>query len=941
MNIRWLPQRQKPVWYFLLIFLPLMALWAFNGLIIYVLVSPAVVAGHRQIFWIGFLSASAMVIALFGIIAWVLTLIVLKQKRTAAQLRHSNALNESLLKAIPFAMAIVGPDQRPLYQNDQMKTLLTKTEDPTSGGQESHIFKPQPSFPPTIPAAVAGTLDVRETERAVDGRTFLVNHTDLMYQGQQAELEIFQDITERKRAERALAKSQQQLQALFNNSLDAILLADDEARFIDANASACAFLGYRYDELLRLHLWDLMPALDRSVVQEFWQAFMNAGQQSGEYTLIQKDGNSVEAEYRAVAHIMPGQHLSVLRDITERKRVEQALKLATDQAESANQLKSEFLARMSHEFRTPLQAILGFANLLLDEQQEPAYTEKLRLIIRSGTHLLQLIDEILDFSHIETDAIEIQRVVFDLRGLFEQLSRQFALRAGEHGLEFRVELAPTVPALVQGDKKRLTQALTNILDNALKFTQTGQISLRCHYTDDQATIRIHDTGIGIARDKQKMIFSPFEQIASLTTRPHGGTGLGLPVAKGLIELMGGRIHLTSRVGEGSQFTVTVPLPPAYTEPDESSQVESAESTPQEMLLGEQMVQRWSGSFQDDPMLQHLLFEGIAHLPNRVRRLRNAATTHAVADVQALAHALKGVSGNLGMTEIYETALELEQQAGETPSKPRQIERLVRRLEKIVDSIPHTYLKRSERQNVEPKSDELRAEPVLAPTPIILVVEDDEINGMLIQELLSDLALSSDLAANGKIALDMLRQTPYRLLLLDMQMPVMDGFETIKRIRGDEQLQGLYVVALTAHSIRSQVGRAVLASGCDDYLAKPIQRRQFRQKISTILEQQGIKVGQPEAGSEPRPPDKTRQTGVFTLDQEKRQTLQTVIQELKANDDIFDPGRVYTLADQLADLLPLRDFQLVKTRLYSAADRFDDRAIGPIVQELEEMERAYQ
>lgn len=514
----------------------------------------------------------------------------------------------------------------------------------------------------------------------------------------------------------------------------------------------------------------------------------------------------------------------------ERQQAEEQLRQAKIDAEAANRLKSEFLANMSHEIRTPMNAILGFAELLIEEEPRPDQREKLLIIKQSGGHLLNILNDILDSSEIEAGKFAINSHQFNLKNLLEYLRRQFSEKAAQQQLTFHIWYENSLPSVFVGDEQRLGQILSNLLNNACKFTpEGGAISMTCSYDNGSLCIDVTDTGIGISEEKQQTIFSPFEQVDASISRKHGGAGLGLALTRKLLSLMGGALMVQSQAGSGSTFHVEIPLP-----------------APPE------------------------------------------ANTESI-------------------------------------------------LPAVGEAFPAIYFS---------KARQCRAGSVslmgsLTRPVNILVAEDDEMNWVLIQELLKSAALPCDIAENGEIALEKLRTNAYDLLLLDMQMPIMDGLDVLRRVRADASFDNLYIIALTGYASREDAERYVRL-GCNDYLAKPIERRRFYQKITRGFTEQGL-LQHPSEASDSAVDEKNPQivSNTAEFNPKQYQTIGEIAERLREQCAIFHPEQIYPLADQLEQTSSKTVFQQMKAQLYEAADTFDDQALQPIVKALEEMLQRYE
>ena len=479
----------------------------------------------------------------------------------------------------------------------------------------------------------------------------------------------------------------------------------------------------------------------------------------------------------------------------EAKNVE--LERARRVAEEANRCKSELLANMSHEIRTPMNAILGFTDLLLEDERDGARRERLSVIREAGRNLLAIINDILDFSKIEAGKVDLNCAPFSVAKLVGQLRELFVFTASSKGLRFDVVIEPGVHDARIGDDHRLNQVLMNLLGNAFKFTQDGAVKLAVSATDEEVVFDVTDTGIGIPRDQQERLFTAFEQADRSTTRQFGGTGLGLAICRKLIELMGGKVTVDSEPGKGSTFTARVPLP-------------MAPAMPVAERNGEDMVRAWLDA-QDMPELRELLLENLAQrITQDIDALATAVGAGDRAETHRRAHAIKGWSGSFHMTELFEGVSALE--AASAQGGQGDLPALCAAIRAVVERIPDRYL--------------------APPSPrafTVLVADDNEMNRLLLRTLLGKLDVKCDLAENGARALELLCARSYDLVLLDMEMPVMDGWQTIAHIRNDARLACLDVVALTAHAVGGSAERC-LAAGCDDYLSKPLDTAAFRRFI---------------------------------------------------------------------------------------------------------------
>ena len=396
----------------------------------------------------------------------------------------------------------------------------------------------------------------------------------------------FADITERKRAEEALRESEDRHRTILQTAMDGFWLVDPEGRLLEANETYCRMSGYSAQELLAMHIPDLEATEAKEDTAAHMQEIMAHGEARFESRHRRKNGSILDVEVSVQYQpTSSGLFVAFVRDITERKQTEERinryvgdlesaretqarmveqLAVEKDRAEAATRSKSEFLSSMSHEIRTPMNGVIGMTGLLLDTPLTPEQKSYAETIRGSGEALLSVINDILDFSKIEAGKLDLEIVPFDLQSALEDVVELLAVQAHEKKLELLLRYAPDAPREFLGDPGRIRQVVLNLVSNAIKFTDSGHVLVETHskaISSGVASIRIavRDTGIGIPADRQQLLFQKFQQLDSSTTRKYGGTGLGLAISKQLVELLGGTLSLVSQVGEGSTFSVELPL----------------------------------------------------------------------------------------------------------------------------------------------------------------------------------------------------------------------------------------------------------------------------------------------------------------------------------------------------------------------------------------------
>jgi two-component system sensor histidine kinase/response regulator len=684
---------------------------------------------------------------------------------------------------------------------------------------------------------------------------------------------IVVDITRLSLAEEELRASEQRFRTFADHAADAFFVLDERARVLDVNRRACEALGYTRDELIGKTPYDFDP--DHTPARrEALRNQLDAGK-TGVFESRHRrtDGTCFPVEVRVQPFWVGDRRwvVSLARDITERKRVEEALRQAKEAAEAANRAKDEFLANVSHEIRTPMNAILGMTELALDTPLTAEQREYLAIVKSSADALLKVINDLLDFAKIEAGKLKLDHSDFSLRRVLGETLRALALRAHRKGLELACQIRPEVPDALVGDPGRLRQILLNLVGNAIKFTEQGEVVVRVEaggeHTPTEPDLAmpglgplpvlhfaISDTGIGIPREKQAKIFQAFEQVDSSRTRQYEGTGLGLSIAARLVALMGGEITVESEPGRGSTFRFTAgfesqPDPPSG--PHERPLVDLhglRVLVVDDNATNRQILEEWLRAWHTEPTAVADGLKALDALWMAVAVSRPFALVLLDArmpGVDGLAVA-ESILQNPVLSSCRIILLTSEDLHGDLARyrrlgiaayvmKPVPQEELLETIYRVL-SRPD-----SAEGAVDPMGLIVAAALTAATTaaPVrrlrILVAEDNPFNQKLVEHLLGRRGHDVHVASDGREALAALEQDRFDLMLLDVHMPGYDGFQVIEALRSRERATGghLPVIALTARAMESDRERC-LQAGMDDYLAKPFSAADLFGVMARVL-----------------------------------------------------------------------------------------------------------
>ncbi|MGA2232115.1 MAG: response regulator, partial [Tepidisphaeraceae bacterium] len=798
-----------------------------------------------------------------------------ERKRLEQDLRESEHRWRSLTEALPQLVWSATPDGACDYFSTQWTQHTGVPESDLLGWRWMETLHPDDREPTrqfwTDSVAGRGPYDVEYRVRRADGvyRWFKTRGTPI----RDSEGKIFKwfgtctDITDAKQIAAEHQRLSNQLRLLLETTDQGIYGIDQEGRCTFINRAAAAMLGYSPEELLGRGMHRLIhhSREDGSYYPDSQCPIYRVLREGGGCRLTQealwrKDGTSFPAEYSSAPIIHEGARqgaVVTITNIAERKNAEQELRKAKEVAESANRAKDEFLANVSHEIRTPMNAILGMTELALGSLLTESQRQILTTVKSAADNLLAILNDLLDFSKIEAGKMELNSTAFSLRTSVGDTVRTMAIRADRKALELICDVQPDVPDALVGDAGRLRQVLLNLIGNAIKFTDKGEVVVQVNVVsnipgdDVELMFTIRDTGIGIPREKHTAIFRAFEQEDSSTTRKYGGTGLGLTIAAQLAALMGGKITVDSEPGRGSTFQFT-----ARFGRSSKRNGSSAAASPDPLLDLRVLV------VDDNATNRHILKEWLDNWrmqPEAVGDGASAVDAITRAAASGKPYSLVLLDGRMPDTDGLTLAGQIRHRTGDSStrfiilSSDAGTARTARAREFGICAHLLKPVQQSELLEVirevmtRPCEESAPARALESPrdfggaihAPLmplrILVAEDNEFNVALLQELFRQKGHRAQIVGDGREALALATGGDFDLLLLDIHMPEMDGFQVVRAIREHERASGrhLPVIAFTARS-RSQDRELCLTAGMDDFLSKPVKADELWATIDRVV-----------------------------------------------------------------------------------------------------------
>jgi PAS domain S-box-containing protein len=849
--------------------------------------------GHLYLVMAVLLALMAALASLLGLVwRWRRADTIKEQLELERAYRKQEAVYRALFENVGVGVAHIAPDMTVLAVNRLMDQWFSGFPDPHRS-LCFQLFNAQPREAICHGCPTALTLQdglMHEGEVAKEWpegtRYFRIISTPVRDQEGRltGAIEMVDEVTERRQMEQALKENEARLRAVTDSAGEAIVMINTEGLVTFWNPAAEAIFGYSDREMLGSNLHAIITP------ERFREAHLLAFEQFGRTGTGAAIGKTLElpARHRSGKEIDVLLSLSaiqingcwhavgILRDITVQKAEAEQLRLTMErlaqtnqalevsmaqtskmafEAQAANIAKGQFLANMSHEIRTPMNGVIGMTGLLLDTPMNPEQRRFAEVIRNSGEALMSVINDILDFSKIEADKLDLEELDFNLRATLEDAAELLAVKAHEKRLEFTVQIDPELRTFLRGDPGRLRQVLMNLAGNAIKFTAHGEVGIRALLVqEDEQTVRVRfevrDTGIGIPEDKFGLLFNAFEQLDASTTRRFGGTGLGLAICKRLVEKMGGEIGVLSELGCGSTFWFTVSLGKAQLPEESEEQIRAEISNARVLVVDDNATNRFVVSSQLASWgVPHQLAEGATQALALLREAAASGQPFQVVltdmqmpeiDGETLGTMIKGDPALRATVMIMMTSLGRRgdakrlRQAGFAGYLTKPVKQ-----SQLFDCLATALVGGADAAEVDREPTFITrhslAEDRLKRVRILLA-EDNPTNQQVALQVLAKMGFKAEAVGNGMEALEALARGPFDLVLMDIQMPVLDGLEATRAIRSGKhgKVNPLVpIIAMTAHTMKGDREKC-LEAGMDDYVSKPISPVELARALENWL-----------------------------------------------------------------------------------------------------------
>jgi PAS domain S-box-containing protein len=683
----------------------------------------------------------------------------------------------------------------------------------------------------------------REKETEITIRTksrekkiLLMSSSLVKYNIRKMVLSVYRDITESKKAEQAIHASAKRFRIYFeSNPIPAWVFDLESCRFLEVNNAAIKHYGYSKEEFLAMHIMDLRSAEDAENLQEALETIKTREFNTAHGKHCLKDGTVIDVHlsWHNLDYDNHDAVLVVAQDITESKRANKELREAKEAAEIANKAKSEFLANMSHEIRTPMNGIMGTISLLTDTQLTTEQHEYIETIRLSGDALLNVINDILDFSNIESKEVELEEHPFRIESCIEETFDLFAIQADQRNIDLVYWIDEKVPQMAVVDATRLRQILVNLVSNAIKFTEHGEIYVEVSKESQkdgkvELLFSVRDTGIGIPTDRIHKLFRPFSQIDSSPTRKYGGSGLGLAICARAVALLNGNIWVESKGAEGSTFSFTINVSEYITDSQEQNLCPPLVNKTKKVLVIddnktcrqtiENLLMEWGFIVRSAATVEEALSFLKDHEPFDVVVAEQTPLDYSGMQFK---EDIRKASGKPDIAFIILALRTKRDQIVRTNNEALQVVLKPIRHRMLYDGLAVILKQLTSVPILSPAVGVSSEKRSMLPPMDILIAEDNIINQKLIVRILKILGETVDIANNGLEALNAALKKKYDIVLMDIQMPEMDGYEATQRIRSSVSKENQpIIIAMTANAMQGDREKCIEA-GMNDYMSKPI------------------------------------------------------------------------------------------------------------------------